>query len=92
MSLNLYNTKVTDAGLASLKNMKFLRKVYAWQSGVTEKGAAELKKALPNVDVNLGFKLAKVEPKKEEKKEVKNRKTPRKKRRKLPSPKKRKRK
>ena len=71
MSLNLYNTKVTDAGLASLKNMKFLRKVYAWQSGVTEQGAAELKKTLPNVDVNLGFKLAKVEPKKEEKKEPK---------------------
>ena len=43
--------------------MKFLRKVYAWQSGITEQGAAELKKALPNVDVNLGFKLAKVEPK-----------------------------
>ena len=71
MSLNLYNTKVTDAGLASLKNMKFLHKVYAWQSGVTEQGAAELNKALPNVDVNLGFKLAKVEPKKEEKKEPK---------------------
>ena len=71
MSLNLYNTKVTDAGLASLKNMTFLRKVYAWQSGVTEQGAAELNKALPNVDVNLGFKLAKVEPKKEEKKEEK---------------------
>ena len=70
MSLNLYNTKVTDAGLASLKSMKFLRKVYAWQSGITEKGAAELKKVLPNVDVNLGFKLAKVEPKKEEKKET----------------------
>ena len=69
MSLNLYNTKVTDAGLASLKNMKFLRKVYGWQSGITENGAAELKKTLPNVDVNLGFKLAKVEPKKEEKKE-----------------------
>ena len=69
MSINLYNTKVTDAGLAVLKNMKFLRKVYAWKSGVTENGAAELKKALPNVDVNLGFKLAKVEPKKEEKKE-----------------------
>ena len=45
--------------------------MYAWQSGVTEQGAAELSKALPNVDVNLGFKLAKVEPKKEEKKEVK---------------------
>ena len=71
MSLNLYNTKVTDAGLASLKDMKFLRKVYAWQSGVTEAGAVELKKTLPNVDVNLGFKLAKVEPKKEEKKEPK---------------------
>ena len=71
MSLNLYNTKVPDAGLASLKNMKFLRKVYAWQSGVTEQGAAELNKVLPNVDVNLGFKLAKVEPKKEEKKEEK---------------------
>jgi len=71
MSLNLYNTKVTDAGLSSLKNMKFLRKVYAWQSGVTEKGVVELNKALPNVDVNLGFKLAKVEPKKEGKKEEK---------------------
>jgi len=69
MSINLYNTKVTDAGLATLKNMKFLRKVYAWRSGITEKGATDLKKALPNVDVNLGFKLAKVEPKKEEKKE-----------------------
>ena len=69
MSINLYNTKVTDAGLAVLKNMKFLRKVYAWKSGITENGAAQLKKALPNVDVNLGFKLAKVEPKKEEKKE-----------------------
>ena len=43
--------------------------MYAWQSGVTEQGAAELKKALPNIDVNLGFKLAKAEPKKEEKKE-----------------------
>ncbi len=71
VSLNLYNTKVTDAGLASLKEMKFLYKLYAWQSGVTDKGAAELKKVLPNIDVNLGFKLAKVEPKKEEKKEPK---------------------
>ena len=70
MSLNLYNTKVTDAGLASLKDMKFLRKVYAWQSGVTEQGGAELKKTLPNVDVNLGFKLAKVEEEKEPKKET----------------------
>ena len=69
MSINLYNTKVTDAGLSVLKNMKFLRKVYAWKSEITENGAAELKKVLPNVDVNLGFKLAKVEPKKEEKKE-----------------------
>ena len=67
MSINLYNTKVTDAGLAILKNMKFLRKVYAWQSGVTEQGADELKKALPHVDVNLGFKLAKAEPKPEKK-------------------------
>ncbi|MEE2613977.1 MAG: c-type cytochrome domain-containing protein [Verrucomicrobiota bacterium] len=69
MSINLYNTKVTDAGLSVLKNMKFLRKVYAWKSGITENGATELKKALPNVDVNLGFKLAKVEPKEEKKKE-----------------------
>ena len=70
MSINLYNTKVTDSGLAMLKNMKFLRKVYAWKSGITENGAAELKKVLPNVDVNLGFKLAKVEEKKEEVKQV----------------------
>ena len=69
MSINLYNTKVTDAGLSVLKNMKFLRKVYAWKSGITENGATELKKVLPNADVNLGFKLAKVEPKEEKKKE-----------------------
>jgi hypothetical protein len=73
--LNLYGTKVTDAGLEHLKGMKFLRNVYVWQTKVTEAGAKKLKAALPNVDVSTGWDLSampkKEEPKKEEKKDAK---------------------
>jgi hypothetical protein len=73
--LNLYATSVSDAGLVNLEGMKKLKHLYVWQTKVTDAGAAKLKKAIPGLDVNLGFKLepeptkiAKAEPKKDDKK------------------------
>ncbi|HZL35481.1 MAG TPA: c-type cytochrome domain-containing protein [Tepidisphaeraceae bacterium] len=54
--LNLYNTAVTDAGLTQLDGLKSLKNVYLWQSKVTESGAKDLKKALPQVAVDMGWK------------------------------------
>ncbi|MHB1423446.1 MAG: hypothetical protein ACYC3I_09690 [Gemmataceae bacterium] len=76
--LNLHSTAVSDAGLTNLEGMKKLKKLYVWQTKVTEAGAAQLKKAIPGLDVNLGFKeeaepkkiANKPEPKKEEAKAV----------------------
>jgi hypothetical protein len=60
--LNLYGTKVSDAGIAQLKELKNLKKLFVWQTGVTDKGAADLQSALPDCDINMGWK----EPAKEE--------------------------
>src|SRR6185437_9412540 len=65
--LNLYGTAVSDAGLLNLEGMKKLKHLYVWQTKVTDAGAAKLKKAIPSVDVNLGFKEEPV-PKKDDKK------------------------
>jgi Leucine rich repeat len=54
--LNLYGTNITDAGLANLEGMKKLRHLYLWQTKVTEAGATRLKKALPGLDINLGYR------------------------------------
>ena len=64
--LNLYGTQVSDKGLANLNGMKSLRKVYLWQTKVTDGGLAALKKALPNVEITMGWKPAPVAAKKEE--------------------------
>ncbi|RRB04096.1 c-type cytochrome domain-containing protein [Larkinella rosea] len=53
--LNLYGTEVTDAGLKELAGIKNLKTVYLWQTKVTEAGVAELKKALPNLEINMGL-------------------------------------
>src|SRR5262249_35225505 len=64
-----------NAGLANLEGMKKLKHIYLWQTKVTESGAAKLKQAITGVDVNLGSmlevepqKIAKAEPKKDDKK------------------------
>ncbi len=49
--LNLYATKVTDAGLEHLAGLKKLRKLYVWQSGVTEAGMAKLNEQLPELEI-----------------------------------------
>jgi hypothetical protein len=54
--LNLYGTNITDAGLANLEGMKKLKHLYLWQTKVTEAGAAGLKKTLPGLDINLGYR------------------------------------
>jgi mono/diheme cytochrome c family protein len=55
--LNLYGTAVTDAGLERLKGLRSLRHLYLWQTKATEAGAADLKKALPNLDANIGAEM-----------------------------------
>ncbi len=65
--LNIYGTEVTDAGVAQLTDLKKLKKVFLWQTKATKAGAANLTKAIPGVDVNLGYDDIKLpEPKKEE--------------------------
>ena len=54
--INLYNTSVTDAGLVDLTALKGLKNVYLWQSKVTNNGADSLKKSLPSVAIDLGWK------------------------------------
>lgn len=72
--LNLYGTNVSDAGLANLEGLKKLKHLYLWQTKATQAGADKLKKAVPQLDVNLGIDLSKPpetkkpEPKKEDKK------------------------
>ena len=65
--LNIYGTEVTDAGVAQLADLKKLKKVFLWQTKATKAGAASLAKAIPGVDVNMGYDDIKLpEPKKEE--------------------------
>ena len=64
--LNIYNTPVTDAGLASLKSLTKLEKLFVWQTKVTEAGVKNLRQALPNVNIDTGWKLEDIEPPKKE--------------------------
>lgn len=53
--LNLYGTHITDAGLTELEGLKNLKTVYLWQTNVTEQGIANLKKAMPKLDIISGI-------------------------------------
>jgi uncharacterized membrane protein len=53
-SLNLYgNGGVTDAGAETLGRIATLERVYLWQTGVTNAGAAKLRTARPGLAVQL---------------------------------------
>ena len=52
--LNLYETKVTDAGLENLSGLKNLKKLYVWQTGVTKDGAEKLLANAPELYINRG--------------------------------------
>lgn len=53
--LNLYGTAITDAGLTELVGLKNLKTVYLWQTNVTEQGLANLKKAMPSLEIVGGI-------------------------------------
>jgi hypothetical protein len=76
--LNLFDTGVTDQGIDQLKSLTKLKHLYLWQTKVTEQGAADLQKALPDLQISRGWesepaakKMAQSEPAKEEQKEEK---------------------
>ena len=48
---------MTDAGLDHLKGLTHLKNLYVWQSKVTEAGVANLKKALPKLDISTGWEI-----------------------------------
>jgi uncharacterized membrane protein len=53
-SVNLYGTKITDAGVKKLTALPNLKRLYLWQTAVTPEAIAEIKKALPAVEVVTG--------------------------------------
>jgi Leucine-rich repeat (LRR) protein len=46
------STNVTDAGLEHLKGLSHLKRLYLFSTCVTDEGVAELKRALPNLQVS----------------------------------------
>lgn len=57
--LNAFGTGLGDDGLVALLGLPKLRSVYAWQSKVTEAGAAKAKATSPELRVDLGRYAAK---------------------------------
>ena len=58
--VNLYGTNITDKGLIALSQCPNLKVIYLWQTKTTAVGIAQLKKALPNVQIDTGgFQFAK---------------------------------
>jgi len=50
-TLNLYGTKVTDAGLEHLKGFTNLETLSLYGTQITSAGVADLQKALPNCKI-----------------------------------------
>ena len=48
-SINLYGTKVTDAGVSKLSAMPNLKRLYLWQTAVTPAAIKTLKEKLPEL-------------------------------------------
>ena len=47
--MNIYSTKVGDTGLQHLKGLTKLKRLYVWQSAVSEAGIQDLQSALPEL-------------------------------------------
>jgi Leucine-rich repeat (LRR) protein len=52
--INLYGTNITDNGLLELANCAHLKVVFLWQTKTSAKGIEQLKRSLPNLQVELG--------------------------------------
>jgi uncharacterized membrane protein len=54
-SVNLYGTAVTDAGVKKLSALPNLKRLYLWQTGVSAEAIADLKKAMPELEIITGI-------------------------------------
>jgi mono/diheme cytochrome c family protein/uncharacterized membrane protein len=52
--VNLYGTNITDNGLLALTKCTNLKTIYLWQTKVTPTGIEQLKKSMPQLQVELG--------------------------------------
>ena len=53
--LNLYGTRVNNNTLITLGQMKSLKKLFVWNTGITDKAIADFKALHPDVEVIAGF-------------------------------------
>ncbi len=53
--LNLFDTQITGAALLQIAKIKSLKKVFLWQTKVTKPGVDALKKAIPGIEVDMGW-------------------------------------
>ena len=51
-TLNLNDTKITDAGLKEIAKLQNLTHLFLGSTKITDAGVAELKKALPNCRIH----------------------------------------
>ncbi|NND32687.1 MAG: hypothetical protein HKN76_08865 [Saprospiraceae bacterium] len=54
-SLNLYNSKISDLCAPDLSQLRSLKKLFIWQTDFSEEGIAQLKTAVPDVEVIGGY-------------------------------------
>lgn len=54
-SLNLYGNAITDESISLIQEMTSLKRVYLWQTEVSDASVEELRKARPDMDVQLGI-------------------------------------
>ena len=51
-SLNIYDTKLTDAVIKTLKDIPSLKSLYCWQTKMSEQGILDLQTAMPKLYIN----------------------------------------
>ena len=53
--LNLIGTNVSDNALKNIASLKNLKKLYIWKTKITQAGVDNLKKILPNLNIEMGL-------------------------------------
>ena len=53
--LKAYDIDITDRSVAVIKNLKKLKSLYVWGAEISESGLSELKKTLPNLQIDKGI-------------------------------------
>lgn len=54
--LNIVGTKINDEGLLELIPSESLRKIYCWNTGITENGIQRFQKKYPKIEIDFGLK------------------------------------